>query len=334
MLLNMEERSLEEKIGSLFIASCNKNEIDGEIIQLITTYHIGGVLLQMDGWKKENKLAHFTRYLQYYAGNNDPIFIATNRQNIEQDVLTNITKLPTHNELGRLNNRLYTKQISEIIAKEQRTLGINLIFSPNLESLPQNENCFSGDFDVVAKHSIAMIQGFTKGNVATVVTGALREYTENDRFKPDSKRSDFYPFYKVIKEGADVLFVHELNQTLIDQTIRGTLAFDGIIAYSVPSSITTIEEIAQHIVYAIELGIGMIILPFSYRKQITILNRLNELAKQGKIDESKLDVAFEKSYEIKKCFAMNQVESFQLEKMQTNHAKHLKTKIADKLAVN
>src|SRR5690625_4684906 len=128
----IEEMTLEEKVGQLFMSTFESGSVNGEIITLITFYHIGGVLLKLPSKIKRNKIAHMNRYLKYYATNKRPLFIASNQRDVEMDKIEKPYSFLAEDSLYKINNRHYTKQLAEVIAAEYRAIGINTIIYPEL----------------------------------------------------------------------------------------------------------------------------------------------------------------------------------------------------------
>src|SRR5690625_1878451 len=99
----IEEMSLEEKLGQLFMSTYETDFLTGEMINLITMYHIGGVLLADPNLNNRKKLTQLNKYLQYYATNNKPLIIASKQSaaNNEDDLAV----MPREQTLHEIDNR-------------------------------------------------------------------------------------------------------------------------------------------------------------------------------------------------------------------------------------
>src|SRR5690625_4056404 len=134
--MNLESFTLEQKIGQLFLLGHSDLNVSGDLINLITKYHIGG--LTYTGHKQQNpkKFAHFSSTIQKYSNQQTPLFIAISEDSAHS--IEEMTNLTNKLALGALDNRLYSKKIAEIVGEQLNNLGINMIFSPNL-NLSKNE---------------------------------------------------------------------------------------------------------------------------------------------------------------------------------------------------
>lgn len=310
----------------------DKNYFSGEVMQLITAYHVTGLLLHKGAWTKEQSLAKFTRYSQYYARIENPLLIATAFSEKENKRLSQMTPLPSQKDLRKVNNRLYTRQIAEVAAEEHRKLGINVLIGPSLHLDDEDEQSFGMNIDEAYKHGVAMIQGFKKGNVACAITGITKQKDPLQRV--DSKKSELYPFYIAVQENAPLIHIHDLDDNLIRQTILEDLQFNGVIAFEVASEQKSAEDVASKIVEAIASGVHLIILKDDYKQQVAILNKVIEKVKKGEVSKEKLLHAVEKINELKKNYAISNIEECDYLTLQTRHAIKLANKIATSLASN
>lgn len=304
----IEEMSLEEKIGQLIMVAFNQDTLNGDIITLIKHYYIGGVLLQLDDRMKSKRLSSLNKYLQYYASVDKPLIIANELRIDKYTTQAPVTAMPSEQFFHKLNNRLYTRQLAEVIGQELHDVGINAIMSPNLHI--EDTDDLRNKVDPYAYHGLAMIQGLRNSNVVSFVTG-FPSSDEIDSFvKPDRRKSNLYPFYEVIKKGVDVLTISEISERLIDEQIRRNLQYENVIAYRLADNFTSAEDVAEQVIHAINKGINFVILPFTFRKQVDILNRVIELAKLGMIDELALSNSLVKLFSLKEKYNMNGMKPF------------------------
>ena len=297
--------SLEEKLGQLFMATHNDDVANGEIITLIKHYHISGVFLDLDDLKNREKISAMNRYLQFYASNQKPLFIATDQT---VDITTDVEELvsmPEEVTLHQLNNRLYTKELAEVIGQEFREMGINSFYYPNL--YVDNHLNLRNEVNPVARHGEAIVQGMKQSEVISFVTGFPSDLEIDNSINPDSRKSNLYPFYGVFQRGADVISIAEISERIIYEQIRTRLKFENVIVYELTDRFTTTSDISQHIIDAINNGANMIMLPFSYDKQIQILNKVIELAKLGEVDSRAINESLTKLFELKEKYNLNEL---------------------------
>src|SRR5699024_5821417 len=109
--MQLDHLSLEEKIGQLFVVTTPEQKLTGELIHLVTGFHISGLLVRDENVVRPQQLRNLHARLQMYAHRERPLFLISDRFSnnyvaIEKQMLKSFTK----KELGTINNRLYTKQ--------------------------------------------------------------------------------------------------------------------------------------------------------------------------------------------------------------------------------
>lgn len=320
---------LEKLLGRTMLVSWDRNRLDGEIVQLITAYHITGVVINEQAWEQEKKLAQFTRYLQYYAGQNNPLLIATNLPTQAETALTEATKLPPLQQLGEIDNRLYTRQIAQIVAEEQRKLGVNMLIGPTVAANENDGMSFSGDIQKTANHVVAMVQGIAKADVACAVTGITPVKDPLERV--DRKNTMHYPLYKAVQENVPIIFLDQLDETFIAETIIGDLQFAGVIAYRLQAPAQDTLTAANEVINALEHGVHLIYVPYAYKEQIALFHQLLDLAKKGVLNGDKLVQAVQKINFVKATYARNHLATYHFASFQTRHALNVVSNIAASL---
>src|SRR5690625_1386862 len=128
-VMNLESFTLEEKVGQLFMVGFNGLEPNGDIINLITKYHVGGICYFSRNLKTPKQVHKLSTELQSYANIKTPLFLSIDQEGgMINRITEGITVSPNNMALGAINNRLYTKQIAEIVARELGAMGINMNF--------------------------------------------------------------------------------------------------------------------------------------------------------------------------------------------------------------
>lgn len=317
----IEALALEEKLGQMFMSACENDYVSGNLINLITKYHIGGVYIAFPDFNKKVSLAHLNQYLQFYATNSRPLIIAAGQEFEKYD---GIVVMPKEETLFKLNNRLYAKQLAEVIAFEHRIAGINTIFYPRLKVDDPEET------ETVAKHGAAIVQGLKKCFVASCVSGFPKAGELDQAMKPDNRKANVYPFYKAAQEQVGMLKVEELDESAIGY-IRETLSFENIIIYEMDEPFTTPEEIGEHIIRAIHAGVNMIVLPYTYKEQLSLLNYVIEKAKAGKIEHYKINDSVKRLFALKKAYRMNELLTAEDLKLKAHYIETVKAKMIEKI---
>jgi beta-N-acetylhexosaminidase len=209
----LESLTPEERVGQLFMITFQGPEVgplaQNGVYELITKYHIGGVVLRASN---DNFIAHdqtipvalsMTRQLQankYNASQQDqtnpttgevfrptfiPLFIGIAQEGggppFDQILSTSMTPLPSQMAIGATWNPELAKDVGRVLGSELNTLGINLLLGPSLDVLeaPHLEGSgdlgirtFGGDPYWVGEMGKAYISGVhegSKGEMAVIV---------------------------------------------------------------------------------------------------------------------------------------------------------------------
>jgi len=167
----------EEKVGQLFLVTFDGADVDFEtqIYDLITNYHIGGVVLQ---GKSDNflpapqtvngtwQLARALQTAEWSASQSNQIEPETNEEfrpafipmivGISQEgngppadkIFNEITTLPSLMGIGATFETDFAKQVGEVLGSELSALGINLLLGPSLDVLESPIEQGTGDLGV------------------------------------------------------------------------------------------------------------------------------------------------------------------------------------------
>ena len=198
----LELLSPEEKVGQLFLVTFEGSSPsdDSDIHQLITRYHVGGVILdrENDNFGSTDNLVEDTwslindlQWMEYNASNlpdNDvlssrqqgsayvPLLIGLSQEGNRSQhtqLITGVSPLPSHMALGATWDPNLAEQAGAQIGQELSALGINLLLGPSLDvlSVPKpnqpsdlGTRSFGGDPYWVSKMGQAFIRGVHEGS--------------------------------------------------------------------------------------------------------------------------------------------------------------------------
>lgn len=173
----LETLTPEEKVGQLFLVTFDGTDVDFEtqIFDLITNYHIGGVLLegQNDNFLAAPQtvngawqLARSLQTAEWSASQSNQIEPETNEEfrpafipmliGISQEgngppadqIFNEITTLPSLMAIGATFDTDLARQVGEVMGNELASLGINLILGPSLDVLESPIEQGTGDLGV------------------------------------------------------------------------------------------------------------------------------------------------------------------------------------------
>lgn len=192
----LESMSPEEKVGQLFLVTFDGMLIDDEtqIYDLITNYHVGGVVLRSDNnnfasedtISKTQTLVASLQNLAWDAASSESNIVGIRNQGppnyiplwigMQQigngfpgdQILTGLTPLPSHMSIGASWNLDLANQVGQVLGSELSSLGINLYLGPNLDVVETGSseaadslgvNTFGGDPFWVGEMGKSLISG-------------------------------------------------------------------------------------------------------------------------------------------------------------------------------
>jgi len=187
----------KERVGQLFLVTFDGQSVDtqSEIYELITSGHVGGVILTRENNNFSNQedvvaaayqLTTQLQQIEWNAANPAgepqangeyiPLFIGISQNGDSypyDQILSGLTILPSQMAIGATWNTSYAQQVGNLQGKELEAIGVNFLLGPSLDVLdPLYSNgsqdlgvrAFGGDPYWVAEMSKAFIQGLHEGS--------------------------------------------------------------------------------------------------------------------------------------------------------------------------
>lgn len=256
MELVLQEMTLEEKVGQMFIARCpNTNALDS-----ISTYRVGGYILFGQDFKYKTKETVIHTIQSYQDQSKISLFIGVDE---EGGTVNRISTNPLlKNQPFASPQDLYSAGGMPLIVNDTvekcnllKELGVNVNFAPVCDiSTNPNDFIYKRSFGKDANQTAKYIQQVTKtmkeNNVGSVLkhfpgygnnkdthTGIAYDNRPYEQFLS----SDFLPFQSGIQAGANFVLVSHNVVTCMDATnpaslspkvheiLRNDLSFNGVI---------------------------------------------------------------------------------------------------------
>ena len=171
-----ETFTLEQKIGQLMIIGFDGTDADSDLLEMIGTYHVGGVIFFARNIRSPQQVADLTNKLQRTAiGSGHPgLFIAVDQEGgrvarLTED--TGFTEFPSAMAIGATGDPENAYHMASAMAAEMRAVGINVDFAPVLDvnNNPANPvigtRSFSSDAEKVAVFGTAFGRGLQENGV-------------------------------------------------------------------------------------------------------------------------------------------------------------------------
>lgn len=208
--LQLEDLSPEERVGQLFIITFNGTDTSpvSPIYELISRYHIGGVILVRDNDNFTNpdqipedcwKLIQELQTIEYNSSvlsderpdilsfddpsQYIPLFIGLSQEgNLSSysEIISGLSPIPSQMSIGATWDPSVAELVGNQVGHELSSLGINLLLGPNLDVISEPSpglsdlglRTFGGDPFWVGKFSQSYIKGIHNGSLNNIAVVA------------------------------------------------------------------------------------------------------------------------------------------------------------------
>lgn len=317
----MDKMSLEEKIAQMLIVYYNAPKFDNNLKKILESVQPGGFILQgvnittfedtfnyVESIKKTSKIPMFISIDQEGG--------IVQRLNYLKDIKP--TNIPPMSFIGELNNKEIAYKVGDIMAKELRTIGVNLVYAPVLDINIHDENTVIGSRsfgktkEMVMDMSLPLAKGIYDNKIIPVfkhfpghgntVTDSHIDLPIDNKTLEELKELELIPFKEAIKNDAKMIMVGHiahpnitgdntpasLSKKMITDVLRKDLAYDGIVITDALNMGALTQNYSDSSIYemAINAGVDILLMPNGSEKTIAlIMKSINE----GKISESRVD---------------------------------------------
>lgn len=327
--MDINNMTLEQKVGQMIVAGFPGEDLDEHIIRAIKDYHIGNVIYFTRNFKDVRQFYNLNKKLQNLAvkENKLPLFTSIDQ---EGGMVTRINKgatfFPGNMVLSAGGNEEDAFTMGTYVGEELKALGVNMNLAPVLDVNNNPDNPVIGirsygeEPERVAKLGSAYINGLQKSGV--IATGkhfpghgdtSVDSHLDLSSVNHDAKRLndvELYPFKKAIECGvgaimsAHVMFpAYEdkrlpatLSYKVLTGLLREKLGFNGLIITDC-MEMKAIDEyfgIEKAPVMAVKAGADLICISHTLEKQIAACSSIVKAVRNGEISESRINESLEK----------------------------------------
>ncbi|NLY77729.1 MAG: beta-N-acetylhexosaminidase [Tissierellia bacterium] len=324
----VNDMTVEEKIGQLFIFGLEGTEADESDLRAVEENHIGGFVLLKDNIDDADQTVRLLNTLKSRNSSNRlPLFLAVDEEGGLVSRLSDIyLDLPLASTIGEIDDGEVSLEYGQILGQRVRELGFNLNFAPVLDinSNPKNpiigKRAYGTDVNTVVNNGLRVMEGINSTNVISVgkhFPGHGDTSVDShiglpviDKSLEEMKSLELVPFEKAIEEGIDAIMVAHilftqldgenpatLSYNIITELLRERMSFDGVV---ISDDMTmgaiienyTIEDAAYKFLKA---GGDILLVCHGQDNRLKALNRIKDEVEKGNISEKELD---EKVYRI------------------------------------
>lgn len=338
--MKIEELSLEEKIGQMFMVGL-EGKTSSEITNLIKQKKIGGVVLYKKNYSTYDEMIKLINNIKYENRQNPiPIFISIDQEGGRVNRMPpEILNLKSATRLANTKNVEILKNSGKIIGEMLNKTGISMNYAPVLdirkfkEKHPIGDRCYGENKEDVSKYAIEVMKEMQNEGVIPVI----KHFPGHGLTKKDShfripkitekveilEKEDMVPFQKAIKENAEAIMVGHLVIKDIDKKYPASLSKKVIQKYLIEKynykgliitddlkmmAIRLHYNMKRAVVRAIEAGNDIIMIGLPYKKIKKIIKYITKKVKKGKIKEERINLSVEKIMKIKEKYNIRDKE--------------------------
>ncbi|QUG43320.1 beta-N-acetylhexosaminidase [Psychrobacillus sp. INOP01] len=335
--VNLSDLSLEEKVGQMIFAGIKGTTITNETKKIISTHQVGGIILFKDNLKNANQSVSLLNSIkQENIKNKVPLFLGVDEEGGRISRLPELTKLPTSENLGKLNDASLSYNIGKLLGKELSAFGFNLDFAPVLDinSNPDNpiigDRSFGTDAEIVSKLGLQLMKGIQSEQVISVVKhfpGHGDTAVDSHKELPIIQKSladlhvlELIPFTRAVEQGAEVIMIGHIllpkidsaypasiSKEIITDVLREQLGFEGIIITDdmTMKAILNTFEISEAAVSAVKAGNDIVLVAHDYANVKKAKEAILQAIEAGEITEQRIDESVKRILSIKKKYNLS-----------------------------
>ena len=344
MNVNLDELTIQEKIGQMMIVGIDNNYITERTKRLILDYKIGGVILYKKNFNSYDELINIIKELKKLnSANKIPLFISIDQEGGRVSRLPKeFLKFPPAYKLAETKDINLIKESANLTGKILKSAGINMNFSPVLDIKRFEDNHAIGDRsygttkEEVTEYGIPVMEELKKQGIISVV----KHFPGHGTTKKDThfllptidvpmdklEKDDMEVFEKAIEHGTDTILVGHLrvkketgiypaslSRKFIINKLRKKYRYKGLIISD------DLKMKAVKIFYgpflaikkAFEAGNDIIIFRFNKIEERIAIKKIFKLVKKNKIKECRINRSVKRILDIKQKYNISDIEEIE-----------------------
>ncbi len=330
---------LDDLLGQVFMFGFWDTAPTPEIVELIETHRVGGIILFSRNIRDADQLADLTQQLQRVArssGHPAPLFIATDQENgLVRRLGPDATTFPGNMALGAIGSEEMAYQVARASGEELLAQGINMNFAPvaDVNNNPANPvigvRSFGEDPQLVARLTAAAVRGYRDAGVIAT----LKHFPGHGDTAVDShlalptvphtmerlRALELVPFQAGIAAGADcVMIAHlllprlmsgenvpaTLSPTVVRSLLRDQCAFDGVAVTDCleMDAVSRTVGVPRGAVMALTAGNDLVLISHHHELQHAALAAVREALRAGMLSADAVAGAAERVLTLKRRY--------------------------------
>ncbi|MDX2160812.1 MAG: glycoside hydrolase family 3 protein [bacterium] len=332
--------SLESKIGRMLAAGFDGLEAPDYLLEWVRTGRIGTVILFARNIESPEQVARLTRSLHEAAlVSGDPLLICVDQEGgtvARMREAHGFTESPGAMALGTADDETLAENVSQVMARELRTVGVNWNLAPAIDVTHDIRNPTTGTRSLgtnparVSALAAAQVRGFQRGGVLcsakhfpglgntptdthyalAVIDGSVDYLWEHD----------LIPFRAVIDGGIEsIMMTHvqftaldaqypsTLSPALIGGLLRDDLRFDGLVVTDCMEmkAVADLYDAGELAVLSALAGIDVVLFSHTRTLQEAAFDGMLKAAREGRLPLAHIDDANARVLALKTRYAID-----------------------------
>ena len=342
-MVELNDLSMEEKIGQMIMVGFNGNQINERIKELVLKYKIGGFILYKKNFDSYEQMLHIIKELKELNSKNKiPLFIAIDQEGGRVNRMPSEFKnLPSAYKLAQTKDINLVKEAAQITGEILYNSGINMDFAPVLDikrfksKHAIGDRSYSDNKEEVTKYGLETMKQITSNHVISVIKHFPGHgLTEKDShfFLPVVKKSieeieneDIVPFKKAIEQGTDAIMVSHLiikaisktlpaslSRAFIGKYIRKKLRFNGLVITDdlKMRAIRFVYGYRIAIKQAFTSGCDIVMFRFGPKDEKNAIKQSYYMAKAGILKKDRVNRSVKRILKVKEKYAISDTRDF------------------------
>jgi beta-N-acetylhexosaminidase len=230
----------KKNLGELFIIGFSGLELPSDTAVFLSQAQIGGIILFAQNYENPGQLAELTNQIQENRGEL-PLWISVDHEGGRvQRFRKPFTKIPDAQAVGATHSPKLAFEITEVMAKELKAVGININFSPVADINTNSKNPVIGARAYGSREELVsqMVSAVVRGHLVHGVQPCVKHFPGHGDTSTDShfalprvdtpmevlKEREFRPFSKAFRSHCSMVMTAHVLLSKIDPKLPATLS--------------------------------------------------------------------------------------------------------------
>ncbi|WP_260989862.1 beta-N-acetylhexosaminidase [Paenibacillus xylanexedens] len=334
----LQQLTLEEKIGQMILAGVQGTELDNQAKQMIRDQKVGGIIFYANNVTTLQGTAAFVKSIKQANQQNPvPILMSVDQEGGKVSRMPDaVESIPSNRKVGKTNDTKLAEKMGTLLARQIKLAGFNVDFAPVLDinSNPKNpvigDRSFGTTADLVTRMGIAEMKGLRSEGVIPVVkhfpghgdtsVDSHLDLPVVNKSEKQLAKLEWIPFQAAVKQQAEAVMVAHilfpeldpdhpasLSKVIIGDHLRGKFKYEGVVITDDLSmgAISKNYPLNKAAIATVQAGSDILLVAHSYESAKTIFDTLITAVKSGKIKESRIDESVYRILSLKQHFKLS-----------------------------